>query len=244
MMGLSKVDVDAEQDMSDTSTLPEKPDAYEPVPPRIRNAPTNYLFVSKKGVAIEGQYFLDLSIPPPPPSVSGVAAGAKNLSLYTTKGGITADIWVTGNNKMKQVSMKLCSDSGHVRAKIHDVFSDDGSEHRPSFDIDLRANGDTSLSLPRCFRGPITINTSHERIAFSAALEERTAPVSDVKGVRVYFVGDRPRSGPWGGDNDKQAEGASPEEPLDVLFVGGWYNTSVRINWDGEPELPQMSDSS
>ncbi|KAH9074771.1 hypothetical protein EDB83DRAFT_2353216 [Lactarius deliciosus] len=241
MVGLNKLDVDAEQGMSDTSTLPETPDTYELVPPS--GAPTNYLLVYKDGVAIKGQYFIDLSILPLPPSVSGVAAGAKNLSLYTTSGAVTADVWVTGNNKDRRVSMKLCSGKGHVHAKIHDILSDDGSEHRPSFDIDLWATeGDISLSLPRCFRGPITIHSSHGRIAFSPALEKRTAPVSDIRDVHVYFVGDRTRSGPWGGDTDKEGKQASPDQLLDVLFVHEGH-TSVRINWDGEPELPQMADS-
>jgi hypothetical protein len=56
----------------------------------------------------------------------------------------------------------------------------------------------------------------------------------------VFFVGDRPRSGRWRGDVDK--EGGSPEEPLDELSVGGRH-TSVRINWDGEPEVPRMKEN-
>jgi hypothetical protein len=88
------------------------------VPPKIRDARTNYLRVSKKGVAIEGQYFIDLSIPPAPQSVSDVVSGAKNLSLYTTSGAVTADVWVTGNNSLKRVSVILCSDNGRVYAKI------------------------------------------------------------------------------------------------------------------------------
>ena len=123
------------------------------------------------------------------------------------------------------------------------------SEDRPSLDIKVQANyGDVSLSLPRCFRGPITIHSLHERIAFSQerivfspALEECTAPLSDAQGVRVYFVGDRPRSGRWCGGNNAGGAGAgeSQEEPLDELSVGGWH-TGVRICWDGEPELPRM----
>ena len=67
------------------------------------------------------------------------------------------------------------------------------------------------------------------------------APLSDVQGVRVYFVGDRPRSGRWHCDVDKEGEndGGESAEPLDELSVGGRH-TSVRIRWDGEPELPQM----
>jgi hypothetical protein len=100
----------------------------------------------------------------------------------------------------------------------------------------LRADyGDIFLSLPRCFRGPITIRTGDERIAFSPALEEYASLISDVPGVRVYFVGARPRSGKWGNggsDNDE-----SVEDLLDELTVDGKF-TSVRINWDGEDEVP------
>lgn len=39
-------------------------------------------------------------------------------SLYTTSGAVTANIWVTGNNRLKRVSMKLCSDNGRVCAKV------------------------------------------------------------------------------------------------------------------------------
>ena len=65
------------------------------------------------------------------------------------------------------------------------------------------------------------------------------ALLSDVRNVRVYFVGDRPRSGRWyGGDNAEGASaGGSQEEPLDELSVNGRHS-SVRIRWDGEPELP------
>ena len=66
----------------------------------------------------------------------------------------------------------------------------------------MRADlGDVYVSLPHCFRGPITIRTGNDRIAFSPALKERTALVSDITGIQVYFVGDRPRShgGKWGG---------------------------------------------
>ena len=90
------------------------------------------------------------------------------------------------------------------------------------------------------------IHTSHDRIAFSPAFKERTALLSDVQGVRMYFVGDRPRSGRWrGSDNTEEGEetageDGSPEEPLDGLLVDGWHS-SVRIRWDGEPELPHMN---
>jgi len=106
----------------------------------------------------------------------------------------------------------------------------------------MHANyGDVSVSLPRRFHGHITIRTSDERIAFSPALKECTALLSDVPGSRVYFVGDRPRGGA-GGTQQNDDEGETPlveDEPVDELSVGGKY-TSVRINWDGEEEPPMM----
>ena len=127
----------------------------------------------------------------------------------------------------------------------HDVFLE--SDPRPSLDLDLWSTyGDISLSLPRCFRGPMKIHTSHDRISFSPAFQKRMALVSDVQGVRVYFVGDRPSSGKWRGANkakegkEKVLASESPEEPLDGLVANGWHS-SVRIRWDGEPELPYMN---
>lgn len=66
----------------------------------------------------------------------------------------------------------------------------------------------------------------------------------------MYFVGDRPLSGRWrSGDNEEEGEedagtdaGRSLDEPLDKLSIGGWH-TGVRINWDGETELPQMNQN-
>ena len=104
--------------------------------------------------------------------------------------------------------------------------------------------GDISVSLPRCFRGPITIRTGDDRIAFSPALEEHMSLLSDIPGFLVYFVGERPFKGKWGsgGNGDGDEEGESSEEPLDELSVGGKFS-SVRLNWDGEKELPEMRPS-
>ena len=104
--------------------------------------------------------------------------------------------------------------------------------------------GDVSVSLPRCFRGPITISTGDDRIAFSPALEEYMSLISDVPGSRVYFVGPRPLTGKWGsgGRGGVDKEGGSSGETLDELSVGGGFS-SVRINWDGEKDLPEMKPS-
>lgn len=137
--------------------------------------------------------------------------------------------------------MKLSSDNGTLSARVHDAFSGGESERRPSLDIELRTTcGKVYLSLPCCFHGLITIHCSRAGIELFPALEKRTALLSDVQGVRVYFVGDRPRSWmSWGDDDDKEGEeGAGvdryPEEPLDNLYVGSGHE-GVKICLEGEP---------
>jgi hypothetical protein len=96
------------------------------VPTSIRGAPTNYLRVEKKGVfttdkqtaTIWGQYFIDLSLPPVPQTVRPVVSGPENLYLYTQSGAIVVEVWVTGNNKLRQGFLKLLSDNGSVDAKV------------------------------------------------------------------------------------------------------------------------------
>jgi hypothetical protein len=85
--------------------------------------------------------------------------------------------------------------------------------------MQLRAvYGDVSLSLPRCFRGPITIRTGDARIALSPAFAERAALISDVPGVRIYFVGDRPRGGKWG-YGDTNDNGETDDDLLDEITI-------------------------
>ncbi|KAH9981984.1 hypothetical protein BJV74DRAFT_852944 [Russula compacta] len=111
------------------------------------------------------------------------------------------------------------SNNGFICATVHDPSSPDGNScERPPLDVQLHADyGDIYVSLPRCFRGPINIRTGDSRIALSPALEECMALLSDVRGTRVYFVGNRPHSGKWGG-GDKDGKSKAPEEPLDELF--------------------------
>ena len=70
--------------------------------------------------------------------------------------------------------------------------------HFPSSTLNYVPTARRCVPLPRCFRGPIIIRTRDDGIALSPALTERTALISDVSGVWVYFIGDRPRGGEWG----------------------------------------------
>ncbi|KAF8498511.1 hypothetical protein F5888DRAFT_1689600 [Russula emetica] len=95
-----------------------------------------------------------------------------------------------------------------------------------------------AFSLPHSFRGPITICTGDDRIAFSPAFAERVTLLSKVSlaGVRTYFVGDRPKGGKWGyGDTSDKTD----DNLLDNITFYGKY-TCTRINLDGEGEVPTM----
>jgi hypothetical protein len=119
---------------------------------------------------------------------------------------------------------------------------------RPNLDIEICANsGDVSVSLPRCFRGEITIRASSERVAFSPALGACTAQLLDIPEERVFFVRDELcEGGEWRNGNSNSDEGSdgskgqgrSPEEPQDALLVHGGYR-NVRLNWIGEEDLPE-----
>ena len=71
---------------------------------------------------MEGQYVLNLSLPPPPQSAPGIVSeqDRKNLSLFTTSGSIDAEVWIIhdGSGKSKRVSMELCTNNGFVYAKV------------------------------------------------------------------------------------------------------------------------------
>jgi hypothetical protein len=213
--------------------------------------------VSRNNNEIKGQHLLNLALARPPPAEDELT---KNLSLYTTSGAITAEIWIThdGSDQSRRAYLELQSDNGSIFAKVvrfvnpcrapiiqltwmqHDPYSSNGERiPRPTLAIELRASyGEVSLSIPRCFRGPITIQSGHGRIAFSPDLERSMALHSDVNGTRVYFVGERPLTGKWR-SGEESYEMEREEEPLDELSVGGSH-TSVRINWVGEPEVPEM----
>jgi hypothetical protein len=137
----------------------------------------------------------------------------------------------------------------HPYAKQHSPDGQNGV--RPNLDIEISANvGDVSVSLPRCFRGEITIRANSERVAFSTALGACTAPLLDIPEERVFFVRDalcedasRKRCNGSGNSNESsggsKGQGRSPEEAHDALLVHGEFR-SVRINWIDEEDLPEM----
>ena len=81
---------------------------------------TNYLHISKHDAPVNEQVVLDLSLAPPP--LPGIASNRvrKNLTLHTTNGHVTTEIWIRhdGSTESKRVSMALSADSGAVRATV------------------------------------------------------------------------------------------------------------------------------
>jgi hypothetical protein len=70
---------------------------------------------------VEGQFILDPSLLPLPPS-PGIASdtGRKNLTLHTESGPIAAEVWVKRDKstESKRVSLDLFSGNGLVRAIV------------------------------------------------------------------------------------------------------------------------------
>ncbi|KAH9954740.1 hypothetical protein BC827DRAFT_1272342 [Russula dissimulans] len=226
------------------------PDAGEPTSllaevNRRGIVPTNYLRAFRPITAVERQYALDLSLPPQNSVDSKSPAEDYNLSLHTTSGSISTEIWIIHdeNGHSKRALMEFCSYRGSIDVQVHDPSYPAGNSHaRPSVNIEVFSwHRDVSVSLPRCFRGTITILSSHERIAFSPDLEACTVPLMDIQKSRVYFVGGPPRKEKCQeGDSDKgRFASECPEEPRDSLIVDG-VTSSLRINWVGEEELEEM----
>lgn len=126
---------------------------------------------------------------------------------------------------------------------------------RPNLDVEICAShGDVSISLPRCFRGEITIRSTHDRISFSPSFGSYAAPLLDIPEERVYFVRDELCEGGGGTEQRRRSlgeaaqgttsskydgqSGVREEESLDALLVHGEHR-SVRINWVGEEDLPE-----
>jgi len=122
----------------------------------------------------------------------------------------------------------LHATSSSISTSFHSMnLPPDGkSRARPALDVKMHANhGDVSVSHPRCFRGHMTIPTyydSDERTAFFPALRVCTTfkLLSDVPGSRVYLVGDRPRGGASGMQQNDESETPLVEDELS-FSVGG-----------------------
>ena len=111
------------------------------------------------------------------------------------------------------------------------------AEPRPFLSIDVRAhNGGVSITIPRSFRGQLTLHTDNGWVQLSSALAPRAAALSTVDGTRTFFVGERPCGGRW-----HTGAGRDGEEVDEVM---GWSkNGSVKVSYDDEDKGPGLLSS-
>lgn len=87
-------------------------------------APTNYLHVSKSNTPIQGQYALDLSLPELIETALHVfpvkGDQEPNLYLKTSKGPITAEVWIIPDmgGKSREAVLNFTTQSGSIQAKV------------------------------------------------------------------------------------------------------------------------------
>ena len=101
-------------------------------------------------------------------------------------------------------------------------------EPRTFLQIEARShNGSVTISIPRSFRGQLTLHSHNGRVLLSSALAPRTAMLSVLNRSHTYFVGERP-------SDDKWSMGTSGEgEEVDEVI--GWsQHRSVKISYDDE----------
>lgn len=102
------------------------------------------------------------------------------------------------------------------------------AEPRPFLSIDARShNGAVAITIPRSFRGQLTLHTDNGRVHVSSALAPRTATLSNLDGTHTFFVGERPSDGKWRTGASKDGE--------EVDEVVGWSkNGSLKVSYDDE----------
>jgi hypothetical protein len=101
-------------------------------------------------------------------------------------------------------------------------------EPRPFLNIAARAhNGAITVTIPRSFRGQMTLHTDNGRVHLSPTLAPRAASLSVLNGTHTYFVGERPSNGKW---HTGESEDGDEVDGLNALSKNG----SIRVSYDDE----------
>ncbi|KAI9508237.1 hypothetical protein F5148DRAFT_1284258 [Russula earlei] len=208
-------------------------------------APANYIHVKERNNNVKRKVLLDLDIPRPPasalpPEVQG--EDIPHLLLDSQNGTVSGEIWVVCATKRsddpatagrahkpaarERVRLHLHARNGTVNARVH--IHPSTVEPRPFLDIEARSlNGSVGITIPRSFRGQLTLHSDNGRAILSSALKPRAATLSTVNGTHTYFVGERPSRGTWNTGTNEEGE--------EVDAVVGWTkNGSVRVSYDDE----------
>ncbi|CAK5282525.1 unnamed protein product [Mycena citricolor] len=181
--------------------LPRTPSASTP-PAHIR--PTNFLTLSRSHQSISGSFVIDprikLSAAHLPPLGPGETEETRrNASFHSSTGSVKIDLFIVGDDTIERPVLLFCdSDYGSVHVKLVPDAA------RPRIHLNARsANRSLQVDFPRSFNGPLTVATQYGSFKLSAPLTSELTTVSEINGVRKYFVGDIPRSTDaegWRGD--------------------------------------------
>jgi len=204
--------------------------------------PGNHICIKEKNGGVKEKVLLDLSLPPPPASALPPGAEGEDiphLTLESHNGSVSGEVWVLRAKQVaaaatpgvpkparERVRLHFRSHNGAVKADVH--VHPATVEPRPFLSIEARSlNGSVMLTLPRSFRGQLTLHTNNGRVHLSPALALHAATLSTLNGTHTYFVGERPRSGTW--DDGTNGDG----EPVDVV-MGSTKNGAVKVTYDDE----------
>jgi hypothetical protein len=208
------------------------------LPPEL--APTNYFHVKERDHTVKQKILLDLSIPRPHASTvaAPVDEDSPHLILDSHNGGVQGEVWLLSANRedaashedskssRERVHLHFRSHNGAVKAQVH--LHPRTVEPRPFLNVEVGAhNGAITVTIPRSFRGQMTLQTKNGWVKLSPMLAPRAASLSVLDGTHTYFVGERPSCGKW-----HTGESEDGDE-VDGLIASS-KNGSIRVSYDDE----------
>ena len=224
------------------------------LPPDL--APSNYIHRKEKNNSVKQKILLDLSVPRPPASALPEGAQGEDtphLVLDSHNGSVFGEVWVlrakredaADSKPVERVHLHFRSHNGAIKALVvrrperaplsvtdclvvWQHLHPSTVEPRPFLNIDVKAhNGSVAITIPRSFRGQLTLHSDNGRVHLSSALAPRAATLSSLNGTHTYFVGERPSGGMW------HTGGSEDGEEVDGV-VGSSKNGSVKVSYDDE----------
>ena len=85
------------------------------------------------------------------------------------------------------------------------------------------------VTIPRTFRGQLTLHSDHGGVHLSSTLAPRAASLSSLNGTHTYFVGERPSSGKW---HTGESEDGDEVDGLIASTKDGYG--SIKVSYDEE----------
>ncbi|KAJ7855018.1 hypothetical protein B0H14DRAFT_2579610 [Mycena olivaceomarginata] len=200
---------------SESTAQTESPPAYEPplfiAPTDIK--PANYISLTPRFNGVKGTFVLDPTLRLPPSMQPH--SDKLHLGISAVMGEVNAVVYVVGSESLPSGSktrMEVSSKMGSTKLVLH------APECRAPLTVNVDSRlGESTLLLPRSFRGPIRLSNTLGEITLSAAL--RAATVS---------FGDRMFVGEW-----KEEEVKQKVWPGDELVVNSLLG-SIYVGYNDE----------